>query len=244
MKKEKRKVRAVILAAGKGTRMKGDLPKLAIEIGGKPIIRRVVEACRIPEIETLYVIVGHGAAIIKKAAGAGCVFVFQQNPLGTAHALMQVRSTLRHYHGDLVVVVGDSPFLTRDLVRRLLRRHQRSKAAATFLTTKYPEPPPYARVIRGGRGKVINLVEEDQCTSKQKRIREVSTSHYCFRSEVVIPLLQEISNDNPKHEYYLTDIIPILVRHGEKVQTLQVRNPRLVFGINDLHDLRWATRRS
>ena len=238
-----RKTRAVILAAGKGTRMKTRTPKLLIEIEGKPIIRRVVEACSLPEIEKIYVVVGYEAELIKKAAGCNCTFLVQREQLGTAHALMQTRSVLKNYRGDLVVVVGDSPFLTRQLVRRLITTHQRSGAAATFLTTTYPEPPLYSRVVRHKNGRVINVVEENRCSPEQKKIKEVFTSHYCFRAEIVFPLLPEIRNDNPKREYYLTDIIAILMRHTYKVRALRVKNPLRVFGINDIRDLQWAMRK-
>jgi bifunctional UDP-N-acetylglucosamine pyrophosphorylase/glucosamine-1-phosphate N-acetyltransferase len=240
----RRDVRAVILAAGKGMRMRGTKPKLLIEVGGKPIIRRVVDACEIPEIEKTYLVVGSEAEKIKKAVGTGCEFVVQRKQLGTGHALMQTRRLLRNYRGDLVVLVGDSPFLTRRLIHRLVRRHQDSGVAATFLTTKYAEPPPYGRVIRDAKGKVIDVREENQCTSAQKRIKEVITSQYCFRAEIVLPLLSEIRNDNPKHEYYLTEIVPILIRHGYELDTVNVRDPRSVFGINNVHDLKWAVGKS
>ena len=241
MMPRERKVRAVILAAGKGTRMKREKPKLLTEIGGKPIITRVVEACRIPEIDKIYVIVGYRAELMRETVGSSCTFVTQRFQLGTAHAVMKARDVLRNYRGDLVVLVGDSPFLTRRLIRRLVGIHRRAGVAATFLTTEYSQPPPYARVIRDRAGKVRNLLEENQCTVEQKRITEVSTSHYCFRAEIVLPLLSEIGKDNPKHEYYLTDIIPILIRHGYGVEAVRVKNPRLVFGINDQRDLKWAT---
>lgn len=240
----KRSTRAVILAAGKGARMKGRTAKLLIVIDGKPIVRRVCEACSVPEIEKIYVVVGHNAEAIKRAVGESCSFILQKKPLGTAHAVMQVRRVLRGYRGDLVVVVGDSPFLTRKLVRRLVTTHQRTGVAATFLTTEYPEPPPYARVIRDRPGNVINVLEEYQCSPEQKKIKEVLTSHYCFRAEIVLPLLSKIGRDNPKREYYLTDILAILIGQGYKVQAVKVRNPLLVFGINDVCDLLWALRSS
>ena len=90
----------------------------------------------------------------------------------------------------------------------------------------------------------MDVREEDQCTSTQKRIREVITSQYCFHAEIVLPLLSEIHNDNPKHEYYLTEIVPILIRHGYEVETVGVNDPRSVFGINDARDLKWAVEKS
>ncbi len=238
-----RKTRAVILAAGKGTRMKSRTPKLLMEIEGKPIIRRVVEACTLPEIEKIYVVVGHEAELVKKAVGSNCTFLVQKQPLGTAHALMQTRSVLKNYRGDLVVVVGDSPFLTRQLIRRLIRAHHRTGAAGTFFTTTYPEPPPYARVVRDKSGRVVDVVEENRCTREQRKIKEVFTSHYCLQAEIALPFLSEITNDNPKREYYLTDLIPILIQYGYKARAVRVKNPLLVFGINDVRDLQWAMRK-
>jgi bifunctional UDP-N-acetylglucosamine pyrophosphorylase/glucosamine-1-phosphate N-acetyltransferase len=240
---DRRKVRGVVLAAGKGTRMKAGKPKLLIQIKGKPIIARVVEACDVPEIERIYVVVGQRAERIKKAIGSKCEFVVQGKQLGTGHALMQVQRPLRNYRGDLIVLVGDSPFLRRRLIRRLISVHQSSRAAATFLTTRYAHPPPYARIIRDGAGGIADIREENWCTPDQKRIKEVVTSQYCFRAEIVLPLLSRIRDDNPKHEYYLTGILPILIQGGYRLEAVGVKNPRLVFGINDIRDLRWATRK-
>ncbi len=240
----RRKVRAVILAAGKGTRMKTGVPKLLIQVEGKPIIRRVVDACRLPEVEKIYVVVGHRAKMIRVAAGPGCEFVLQRKQLGTAHALRQLEPILETYRGDLLVVVGDSPFLSRRVLHLLLTVHQRSGVAASFLTTTYQNPPPYARVVRDKSSRVVDIVEEFRCTATQRRIKEVFTSHYCLRAEIALPFLKQIKNENPKREYYLTDLIPILLRHGYKVKAVKVRNPLLVFGINDVRDLQWALRRS
>jgi bifunctional UDP-N-acetylglucosamine pyrophosphorylase/glucosamine-1-phosphate N-acetyltransferase len=232
-----REARAVILAAGKSTRMKIGGSKLLLEIGGKAILKRVVEACEVAEIARIYVVVGHNANDIIDLLGNKYTYVFQDEQLGTAHALMQVKDELRGYVGDLVVSVGDSPYLTKELVQRLLRKHQSSDAASTLITALFEQVPPYARVIRNSNGKVISALEENLCTDEQKKIGEVVTSHYCFRSDVVLPLLAEIKNDNPKREYYLTDIVGILTRYGYLCETLTVDDPMLVFGINDLEDL-------
>lgn len=232
-----REIRAVILAAGKGTRMKSGLSKMVHDIMGKPVVEYVADACRNVGIETIYVIVGSGAEQVKKALGSDYQYVLQEPQLGTGHALMQVCPLLENYRGDLLVLVGDSPFITPDVLNKLITKHRASDAASTFITAIFEQPPPYGRIVRDNNGKVLKIIEEKDATPQEKAIKEVNTAHYCFKAEIVLPLLSEISNDNVKQEYYLTDIVEILTNNNHSVETLQETDSRLVFGINNRMDM-------
>jgi bifunctional UDP-N-acetylglucosamine pyrophosphorylase/glucosamine-1-phosphate N-acetyltransferase len=227
-----REVASVILAAGKGTRMKSQKAKVVMQILKKPMVRYVVDACIGAGVKRNIVVVGHQAREVTKAAGEDCEFVVQKEQLGTAHALMQARELLKGYAGDVVVLVGDAPLITSKIIGGLIRHHQKTGADATLITAYFENPPPYGRILRDKNGKVIKITEELDADESVKAIKEVNSSHYCFKAEVVLPLLSEIKNDNVKKEYYLTDIVEILNKHGYKVETYQVDDPRLILGIN------------
>jgi len=169
---------------------------------------------------------------VRQVAGEDCEVVWQHQQLGTGHAVMQAASRLQGFIGDLLVLVGDSPFLTPEILRQLVHRRRATGAAAVFLTAIFDRPPPYGRVIRNEKGGICRIVEERDATPTEEAIKEVITAHYCFQAEVVLPLLPEIRNDNRLGEYYLTDIVEILVGHGYRVESLRVDDPRMVLGIN------------
>jgi len=232
-----RDLAAVILAAGKGTRMKSGLSKLAHDVMGEPIVRYVVDACRQAGVPRLIAVVGHDAEAIKRSLGSDVEYVHQPEQLGTGHALMVVEPRLRDFVGDLFVLVGDAPFITSETLSALLEKHRRGNQAATFLTAIFEKVPAYGRIVRDSQGQVRAIVEEVVCTPEQKLIREVNSSHYCFRAEVVLPLLKEIKPHPQKGEYFLNDIVEILNRHGHVVDAYPAPDPRVAHGINDRRDL-------
>ena len=236
-KNNQRPVAAVILAAGKGTRMKSALSKLVHDVMGKPIVRYVADACRDAGVERIVAVLGHDAVHVRAALGAGVEYAIQEPQLGTGHALMAAEPALRNFTGDLFVLVGDAPFITADILRNLLQKHRQGKQAATFLTAVFEKVPPYGRIVRGDDGHVHAIVEEVDCTEEQKKINEVNSSHYCFRAEVVLPLLKEIPRNPNKGEYFLTDIVEILYRHGYFVETHPAEDARVLKGINSRRDL-------
>ena len=237
-----RDLRAVILAAGKGTRMKSQLPKVLHPLLGRPMVEYVIDACRGAGVDTIYLVVGYGADMVRRALGGDLIYVTQQPQLGTGHALMQVAPLLADFRGDLLVVVGDSPLITAELLRRLWQAHRAAEAAATFLSAVFDAPPPYGRVLRDQEGRVLRIVEEADAPPEVAKIREVITSHYCFRAEVVLPLLPKIDNRNAKQEYYLTDIVGILRAEGHKVEAMPVEDNRLVWAVNTQEELAQAER--
>jgi bifunctional UDP-N-acetylglucosamine pyrophosphorylase/glucosamine-1-phosphate N-acetyltransferase len=235
---------SVILAAGKSTRMKSDMNKVLLPILGKPMIRYQVEALRAAGIEKIFVIVGFQAEQVKAELAKEADYVLQAEQKGTGHALIQARKKLLSLGPqlDVVVTVGDNPYLTPKILKELIRVHRESGAAATIVTAVFNSPPPYGRVIRDARGRLLKVVEEFDATPEERLIKEVHVSIYCFRASVVLPLLDEIRNDNAKGEFYLTDIIGILVKHGHGAETLASDDPRVTLGINTPEEVAAAER--
>jgi bifunctional UDP-N-acetylglucosamine pyrophosphorylase/glucosamine-1-phosphate N-acetyltransferase len=235
---------SVVLAAGKSTRMKAGTNKVLLPILGKPMIRYQVEALRAAGIEKVFMIVGFQAEQVKAELGKEVDYVHQAEQKGTGHALIQARKKLLSLGPDIdvVVTVGDNPYITAEILKDLIRVHRCTESAATIVTAVFDIPPPYGRVIRDAQGRVVKVVEEFDATPEERLIKEVHVSIYCFRAAVVLPLLDEIKNDNAKKEYYLTDIIGILTRRGHKVETLTSDDPRTTLGINTPADLAEAER--
>ena len=237
-------IASAVLAAGKSTRMKAGMNKVLFPILGKPMIRYQVEALRAAGIQKIFMIIGFQAERVQAELGKETDYVLQAEQKGTGHALIQARKKLLSLGPglDVMVTVGDNPYITAEILRNLIGVHRRTEAAATIVTAFFETPPPYGRVIRDTQGRVVKVVEEFDATAEERLINEVHVSIYCFKAAVVLPLLDEIKNDNANKEYYLTDIIDILTRHGYKVETLISDDPHITLGINTPEDLSDAER--
>lgn len=237
------KIKAVVLAAGKSTRMRSSISKVLHPILGREIIRYLLDSlagCAL-QAEDIVVVVGENQPEVEKALGGGFVYARQLEPLGTAHALLSASAQVAAHPGDLLVLVGDNPYVTAAELRRLIDRHRRSAAACTLISAVFTgDIPPFGRVIRDERGRVERIVEERDASPDERRIREVNASIYLFDNQIVFPLLSRIGNDNAKKEYYLTDIIAILRRQGLGVEAVQATDSDIVIGINDRCDLQLA----
>ncbi len=219
--------------------MRAGTNKVLLPLLGKALIRYQLEALRGAGVERIILVVGFQADRVKAELGDEVEYVLQPEPKGTGQALLQARPRLLELGGDsdILVTVGDLPFLTSGLLSGLVRRHRETSAAATIVTAVLDPPPPYGRVLRDGQGKVLRVVEEFDATPEQKLIREVHVSIYALKAGAALPLLDEIRNDNAKGEFYLTDLIGILTSHGFKVGTFQSKDPRATLGINTPEDL-------
>jgi len=236
-------IKAVVLAAGKSTRMKSDLSKVLHPILGREIIRYLLDSLRECGLKDsdIVIVVGDNQAEIAKVLGSGYRFACQREQLGTAHALLSASALVAAHEGDLLVLVGDNPYITAAELRKLITRHQRGRAHCTFVSAVFPgEPPPYGRVVRDARGRVLRIVEEKDASPEERRIREVNASIYLFDNRAVFPLLPRIGNDNAKKEYYLTDIIALLRRENMEVDAVQAADCDIAIGINDRRDLQEA----
>ncbi len=237
------RIKAVVLAAGRSTRMKSDISKVLHPILGREIIRYLLDSlldCGL-EPEDIVVVVGDNRAEIEKVIGSRFLFARQHEQLGTAHALLSASAQVAAHEGGLLVLVGDNPYITAAELRKLIVAHGQGRAACTFISAVFPEDiPPFGRIVRDGRGNVQRIVEEKDASPEERRIREVNASIYLFDNRIVFPFLSRIGNDNAKKEYYLTDIIALLRRENLEVEAVQADDRDIAIGINDRRDLQAA----
>lgn len=232
---------AVILAAGQGTRMKSDKPKVLHEICGRPMLAFVFDACRSAGVNDLVAIVGHKKElVIEEFADDNAVtWVTQAEQHGTGHAVMMAREQLAaaSSDADVLILCGDGPLIRTETIRDLLARHRESGAAATLATAMIPDPTGYGRIWRDAEGRLKGIVEHRDCTPAQREIREVNPSYYCFRCGDLLDALGKIKNDNAKKEYYLTDTLAVLINAGKRVEAITAVPPEDIFSINSRKDL-------
>lgn len=239
---EKReKLRTIILAAGKGTRMKSDLAKVLHPLCGEPMLSYVVETAKLMDSEEIIVIVGHQARTVEERfRNQDLIFIEQQHLLGTGHAVLQARERLENYDGAILILCGDVPLLKPSTVRSLLDRHVTTGASVTVLTTALSDPTGYGRIVKGPGGEVLRIVEERDATVEEKKIGEINTGIYCAERKFLFDALMGLDNNNNQKEYYLTDIIHIAYKNGFKAESMVVRDHREVMGINTHDDLEKA----
>jgi bifunctional UDP-N-acetylglucosamine pyrophosphorylase/glucosamine-1-phosphate N-acetyltransferase len=223
---------AVVLAAGKGTRMKSALPKVLHRVGGRPMLAHVLEAAKQAGAARCVTVIGFGAAAVEEAIGPASEFVIQAEQLGTGHAVMQAEAALGDYGGTVMVLCGDTPLLTADLLGRLFAAHREAGAAATVLTARMADPGAYGRVIRDGAGRVVRIVEQKDASAAELAVNEINTGIYCFECQPLLAALAGLTRDNKQGEYYLTDVIGMFVAKGAKVWALTAEDDRETLGIN------------
>ncbi|BEU87963.1 bifunctional UDP-N-acetylglucosamine diphosphorylase/glucosamine-1-phosphate N-acetyltransferase GlmU [Selenomonas sp. TAMA-11512] len=223
---------AVILAAGKGTRMKSSLPKVLHKVGGKSMLEHVLDAAEGAGAKRKVVVVGFGGDVVKEALGERAEFVTQAEQLGTGHAVRQTESLLKNEKGSIMVLCGDTPLLTTKLLENLAVAHEESGAAATVLTAIMPDAAGYGRVIRASDGTVEKIVEHKDATEAERKVREVNSGIYCFDAEALFSALSEVTADNAQGEYYLPDVLWILKDRGEKVRAVEADDYEETLGIN------------
>lgn len=227
---------AVVLAAGKGTRMKSRLPKAAHAVCGKPMARYPVDAARELGAQRIVVVVGHEAEAVRAAVGDDVEYALQADQRGTGHAVMQAERALREAD-DVLVLNGDLTLVTADELRALLDRHRSTGAAATLLTAELEDPASYGRVIRRDDGTVDRIVERRDASPEEAAVREINVGLYCFRAAELRDCLSRLRPDNDQGEYYLTDVIGLLVGDGRRVEAVVASDPRSALGINDRAEL-------
>ncbi len=230
--------------------MGGRYPKSALRLGGKPIIIHIVESLNSAGVpfREIIVVVGYGAEIIKgiiqKEAELNTPtrfnFAYQERPLGTAHALSVALRLIKKREADLLVMCGDTPFIQKETINSLVRHHRDKNADITILTARLDDPSGYGRIIRDERGKLIAIVEDKDATFNQREIGEVNSGLYILRLSVVLRYLESIKADNMQGEYYLTDLVRLAIKGGEKVSGFMSANPLEIAGINSPADFRKA----
>ncbi len=224
---------AVVLAAGKGTRMKSKLPKVLHKLCGKPMLSYVIDSVIIAGVEKTVVVVGYGADLVAQEVKDTAQVAFQAEQLGTAHALMQAAPFLKDFSGQLLVLCGDVPLIEARSLTKLVESHRAAGTVATVLTAEMEDPAGYGRVIRDGMGRVARIVEQKDASPEEKLVREVNTGIYCFETAGLFDALNKVTPANAQGEYYLTDIIGMYVRRGLPVGAVVLDDPREMTGIND-----------
>ncbi len=224
---------AIILAAGKGTRMKSKLYKVLHPVCGKPMVKHIADQLKKVGVHRLITVVGHGAEKVKSELTGDSEFVLQEEQLGTAHAVMQADELLKDEEGLTLVVCGDTPLLTAETIHNMMEYHIKEKAKATILTAIANDPSGYGRVIRNDQGYVEKIVEHKDASSEERKIKEINAGTYCFDNQALFRALKQVSNNNAQGEYYLPDVIGILKKKGEIVTAYQTEDFSEILGVND-----------
>ena len=229
---------ALILAAGKGTRMKSDLAKVLHILEGKPLLHYCLQSAHRAGAEKIVVIVGHQADMVRQEfSQCGCIFIDQKPQLGTGHAVLQAKEALTGYSGKTVILCGDVPLLKPSTIKSLIENHIATGAAITVLTTIPPDPRGYGRIVKDSDGNIAKIVEQRDATDVEKQIGEINTGIYCADTPLLFDALGKVKNNNDQKEYYLTDIVEIACREGRIVKPHIVPDYVEVMGINTPDEL-------
>ena len=233
----------VIMAAGKGKRMKSNLPKVLHNLAGKPILNYVFDTVDQLEAKRKILIVGYKSDHIRELIGDKIEYIEQKEQLGTAHAVLQTKKLLSDFKGDVLILSGDVPFLTVKILKKLLKYHQFNNFYCTLVSTILKTPKGYGRIIRGKKGEIKGIIEEVDLSADKKKITEVNSGIYCFNKDKLFQALEKITPDNKQGEYYLTDSVEILLKEGLTVGNIIVKDYSEVLGINSRLDLTDASQK-
>ena len=232
----------IVLAAGQGTRMKSKLYKVMHPVMGRPMVGHVVQAALDAEVDRVFTVTGVGADVVKDYLQDRSEYLYQEEQLGTAHAVEQARPLLENKKGTTLVLSGDTPLLRAETIKSLMDFHEQQEAKATILTAQADDPFGYGRIIRTEDGNVHKIVEEKDANTEEKAVREINTGTYCFDNAALFDVLEHVDNDNAQGEYYLPDVIEILKDRQENVEAYCLENMDESLGVNDRVALSQAQR--
>ncbi len=233
---------AIVMAAGKGTRMKSKSSKLVQKIYGKEIVKRAVENAKKAGVHNIVAVVGYMKEAVMGVLEDSVSYAVQEEMLGTGHAVMQATKYLEGKKGKVLVLNGDVPILRPETLNKLLNKSIENKEAATLLTAIYDNPTGYGRIVRDEGGNVKGIVEEKDTSDEQKLIKEINAGIYCFDIEALLDALKEIKPNNAQGEYYLTDVIEIMNKKGLKTGAVVVEDNTEILGVNDRVQLELLTK--
>lgn len=232
---------AVILAAGKGTRMKSDLPKVLHKINDRPMVHYVIDLAGELNAKKIILIIGHEREMVKNAcAGLPVDFAVQEPQLGTGHAVQMTEPALTGFDGDVLVLSGDVPLLTAQTMKAMIEVHNRNEATATLLTSDLDDPSGYGRVMRDSDGSVYKIVEHKDANERERAVKEINAGIYIFNAADLFRALKMVKNDNVQGEYYLPDVISIFISENKKVFAVKTDSFDETRGINTIEQLKEA----
>ena len=234
--------KVVILAGGRGTRMKATLPKVLYPICGRPMINYILETVYSMGIKNITVVTGYKSELLKDALNGfkGLKTVKQKKFLGSADAVAQVRSLFKNYRGNIIVLCGDEPLIKAETLQKLVEKHSSLDASLTILTAVIKNPEGYGRIVRDDTSQVVKIVEETSATVFEKAIEEINVGAYCVKAKELFKFLGQVTNDNEKKEYYLTDIVELMQASGLKVGSVTTADAEEALGINSRVELAQA----
>lgn len=231
-------IATVILAAGKGKRMKSDLPKVLHPLNGRPMVQYVIDAAEKLHSDPIILIVGHKKELVMEATKDRKIkYVVQEKQLGTGHAVLQTEPYFQDYDGNVLVLSGDVPLLRAESLKELIDQHEKDKPLATLLTAEMEDPSGYGRVIRNSDGYVEKIIEEKDADPEVKKIKEINVGIYIFDGKSLFETLPSVNNENNQGEYYLPDVIKIYVDRKEKVAAVLTPDVEETHGINNVEQL-------
>lgn len=239
---EEKYVMTVIMAAGKGTRMKSEKSKLVHKIYDKELVKRVAELASKVGSDEIVTVVGHLREEVEEVLGDSVKYAYQDELLGTGHAVMQATKFLEGKKGKVVILYGDVPIIRKETLENLIIKSFKNKEYATLLTAIYDNPTGYGRIIRDEGGNIKAIVEEKDANMYEKEIKEINSGIYCFDIEELLSALKDIKPNNAQGEYYLTDVIKIMYDKGLKTGSIVVSDNAEVLGVNDRMDLQVLTK--
>jgi len=239
--RKRKDLAAVILAAGKGTRMKSDVAKVLHPLCGRPMVWYVAALAREVGAEKTVAVVGHQASMVMEAmAGEGLIYALQEEQMGSAHAVLQAAGALNGFEGDVLILCGDVPLLLPATIEDLLASHRAHGGVITVMTALLDDPGSYGRVVTNEAGEVLKIVEARDAAPEETKIREINTGIYCARNEFLFDAVRRIDNDNSQGEYYFTDIFEIARGQQHRTGSFTIPDPSEAMGINTPDDLRIA----
>ncbi len=224
---------SIILAAGMGTRMKSDMPKVLHKVCGKPLCKWVIDASKTAGADKTVTVVGHGADMVKEQLGSVTEYALQSEQKGTGHAVMQAVDFIRDTKGSVVILNGDTPLITAETIEKAVEYSRENGEQATVITAILPDATGYGRIVRDENGGVLKIVEQKDASDEEKKINEVNSGMYVFDAQSLVYALEKITPNNAQGEYYLTDTLEILLKAGKKVGAYAIEDNDEIRGIND-----------
>ncbi len=228
----------VILAAGKGTRMNSDQPKVLSEVGGDPMIVHVIHTAKALGAEKIITVLGYKYEMVQEALKNESVeYAIQLQQLGTAHAVLQCREMLKYFQGNVLILYGDVPLIRVDTLSKLIAVHEKESAWSTILTTNIPDPTGYGRIIRNTDHSFKKIVEENDASDEELQIVEINSGIYVFDAQTLLRLLPLVGDNNKQNEYYLPDVLNLIIREKGKVAIDKINNYIEIQGVNNTEQL-------